>query len=50
MFAFKVVSDVKDEPTLQELAQAFSGSSLGRGVIANIGLFVVFRAVGAWWW
>jgi hypothetical protein len=30
MFAFKMAGDVEDGPSSQELAQAFSGSSLGR--------------------
>ena len=50
MFAFKMAGDVEDGPSSQELAQAFSGSSLGRAVIANIVVFAVFWAVGAWWW
>ena len=49
MMAFKLAGDT-DDVTNQDLAQAFSGSVLGRAAIANITIFVVMWAFGAWWW
>lgn len=50
MFALKMAGEVEGQPTSQELAQAFSGPVLGRGLFANVILFAIFTAVGAWWW
>jgi fatty acid desaturase len=50
MFAFKMAGEVDEEPSTEELAQAFAGSALGRAAIANAVLFAVMWAFGAWWW
>ncbi len=40
--------DAVEEATRQ--AQAFKGQGLARPLVANLVLFAVFWAVGAWWW
>jgi len=50
MFAFKMAGEVEGQPTSQDLAQAFAGPVLGRAIIANLVIFAVMWAVGAWWW
>lgn len=50
MFAFKLAGDVENAPTSQELAQAFSGGTLKRAFIANLIVFALMWAFGAWWW
>ena len=34
----------------QTFAQSFQGRVLGKALIANLILFAVFWALGAWWW
>ncbi|KUF10146.1 fatty acid desaturase family protein [Pseudoponticoccus marisrubri] len=48
MFAFKMAGDTEGA-TSQDLAQAFAGPVLLRAVLANVVLFALFWAVGAWW-
>ncbi len=50
MFALKMAGEVEDGPNAEELAQAFSGSVIGRAVIANAVIFVIMWILGAWWW
>lgn len=50
MFALKMAGEVEGEPTSQELAQAFAGPVLGRALIANLVIFALMSAFGAWWW
>ena len=49
MMAFKLAGDI-DDVTNQDLVQAFSGPVLGRAAIANVIIFIMMWAFGAWWW
>ena len=50
MFAFKMAGEVEGSPSSQDLAQAFSGPVIGRAIIANVVIFVLFWAVSGLWW
>ncbi len=50
MFAFKMAGEVEGAVSSQDLAQAFSGPVLGRALLANAVLFVLFWTMGAWWY
>lgn len=50
MFAYKMAQEVEDAPTREQLSQTFAGSSLGKALLANLLLFALMWAVGAWWW
>ncbi len=50
MFAFKMAGEVEGEISSQDLAQAFAGPVLGRALIANLVIFALMWAFGAWWW
>lgn len=50
MFSLKMAGEVEEEPSSQDLSQAFAGSALLRALIVNLAIFAAMWTVGAWWW
>lgn len=49
--AFRFAGETDDVPQAsQTFAQSFQGTVLGKALIANLVLFAILWAVGAWWW